>query len=475
MSRHRTALAIAAAALVLGIGADVLLRWVPWGLNVLLWTALLVGGAALVRRRASGEDWTAPPLHKFAATASLLLAAGVAWRDSPVLVALDGALLLVFIPMLALNAHGVRVAAAGLAEIAAAVLTTGAQTVAGFPQLLVRDLSWSRVPRGSFRGAGVAVRGTLIATPALVIFGSLLVSADPQFGRVLGDIFSFDLVDLAAHFLVTAVAAAMCAGFLRSLALSGPMPRVDAPRLFSMPAAETNFALALVNLLFAAFVAVQFQYFFRDAGLTASQYARRGFFELVWVVALVLPMLLLVDWLLTDKRLFRLLAGIQVALVFVIAVSAWRRMQLYREEFGLTRLRFFTTAFMIWVAILLLWFVLTVLTGRRHRFAIGALSTAVATVIVLHAINPDALIVETNLARARSGKRALDAEYVMRLSDDAAPVIVANRNAFAPLLLQRYASKPRPTGWRTWNLSRAWAMDAVRRMRRESTRKTLSS
>ena len=76
--------------------------------------------------------------------------------------------------------------------------------------------------------------------------------------------------------------------------------------------------------------------------------------------------------------LFRGLAALQVALVFIIAASAFHRMKLYRDEYGLTQLRFYTTAFMIWLAVLLFWFVCTVLTGRRQRFAIGALATGVA-------------------------------------------------------------------------------------------------
>lgn len=465
MSRHRVAVTIVVAALVLGVAGDLLLRWIPWGLNAILWTILFVASSAIVRARASAEEGGATRVEPFAALASLALAGCVAWRDSPPLVVLDVALLLLFLPMLALGARGVRVAAAGLVEIAGAIVTTAAQTVAGFPRLLLGDLSWTRIPGRGIRGAGVLLRGTLIAAPALLLFGALLVSADQRFEDLLSNLFSFQLSELAIHLLVIAVVAAVCAGFLRSLALGGEMPRFDRPRILAIPAAETNVALTLINLLFALFVAVQFSYFFRGAELTPAEYARRGFFELVWVVALVLPMLLIVDWLLGEKRVFRILAGIQVTLVFVIAASAWRRMELYREEFGLTRLRLFTTAFMIWVAVLLLWFALTVLTGRRHRFAAGMLFTGVVTVIVLHAINPDALILETNLERARAGRRALDAQYVLQLSDDAAPVIAANRNAFAPLLLHRYVTRPRPAGWRSWNLSRTRADEALQSLR----------
>ena len=69
--------------------------------------------------------------------------------------------------------------------------------------------------------------------------------------------------------------------------------------------------LALVDALFAAFVAVQFRYLFGGeamvgaASLTRAEYARRGFFELATVVALVVPMLLVAEWII-DKRDARL-------------------------------------------------------------------------------------------------------------------------------------------------------------------------
>jgi hypothetical protein len=465
MDRHRIALIIAVAAIFLGITGDLLLRWIPWGLNALLWTTLLCTAALVCTRSPAPEERRV--VAWFPLVCALLAAAGIVWRDSSVLVALDVFLLLLFLPMLALEARGVRVHAAGLAEIGAALIVTAAQTVAGFPQLVGGDLSWSRMPRVGFRGAGVAARGTLIAAPALVIFGTLLASADPAFGRVLRELLLFDPEEAFVHLLVTAVIAAICAGFLRSLTLSGPLPRRSESWLgLSLPTAETNFALGLVNLLFALFVGVQFRYFFGAAPVELAQYARRGFFELVWVVALVVPMLLLLEWLVAKERgvaLFRGLAALQVALVFVIAGSAFHRMKLYRDEFGLTRLRFYTTAFMIWVAVLLVWFACTVLTGRRRRFAIGALATGMATVVALHAINPDRVIAETNIERSRAGSRAFDARYAMLLSDDATPAILANADIVGANVVNDFIRRPRPSGWRTWNVSRAQARAAVRR------------
>lgn len=458
---HRTALAIAIAALVLGLTGDLLLRWIPWGLNALLWTVLFCTAA----RYCSGR------IAWFPTICALLAAAGIVWRDSNTLVLLDIGLLLLFLPMLALEARGVRVAAAGLMEIAAAIIVTAAQTVIGLPQLIFRDLSWSRMPNVGGRGLGVAARGTLIAAPMLVIFGSLLASADPTFGRVLRDLLVFDPGEAILHGIVTIIVTVICAGFLRSLALSGPMPRLAENTTLSLPAAETNFALALLNILFALFVGVQFRYFFGAAPAELAQYARRGFFELVWVVALIVPMLLLLEWLVKKDRgfaLFRGLAALQVALVFIIAVSAFHRMKLYRDEYGLTQLRFYTTAFMIWLAVLLFWFVCTVLTGRRQRFAIGALATGVAAVLALHAINPDRVIVETNVDRTRAGKRSFDDRYARMLSDDAAPAIFANRDVVGEKVFERFLWRQRSTDWRTWNVSRAKARALFLRIERHS-------
>jgi hypothetical protein len=462
MDQHRTAVTIAIAALILGITGDALLRYIPWGLNVFLWTALFCAAAPYCAKGIRPVSW-------FPLLSALFAAGGIVWRDSHVLVVLDVLLLMLFLPMIALAARGVRLQDTGLAQIGVGILVTGAQSVAGFPQLILKDLSWSRMPTVSTRGVGVAARGTLIALPALLIFGSLLVAADDTFARVLRELIVFDIKETVLHLIVIAVIGAGCAGFLRSLVFSGPLPgkgdaeegtRTDTSGVLTLPAAETNFALGLVNLLFVLFVGVQFRYFFGSAPEELAQYARRGFFELVWVVALVIPMLLLLEWLVNKERgvkLFRILAGIQVALVFIIGASALHRMQLYRDAYGLTRLRFFTTAFMIWLGALLIWFVCSVLTGRRGRFAIGALATGMAVVVALHAINPDRIIVETNVERARAGIRAFDGVYTTRLSDDAVPAIMKNKDVVGPLVLGRFANRQRPAGWRSWNWSRAQA------------------
>jgi hypothetical protein len=120
-----------------------------------------------------------------------------------------------------------------------------------------------------------------------------------------------------------------------------------------------------------------------------------------------------------------------------------------------------------WLAVVFLWFAMTVLTGRRQRFAFGALVAGFLLIIVLQALNPDALIARTNLARAKAG-RSFDARYVTQLSADAVPELVAalpdlnpqDRCTVASGILKRWAF-PQAADWRAWNWSRSRAVRVV--------------
>ncbi len=247
-------------------------------------------------------------------------------------------------------------------------------------------------------------------------------------------------------------------------------------------AVEVGVVLGLLNVLFACFVVVQFRYFFGGAArvmsiteLTYSEYARRGFFELTWVAGLVLPLLLGAHALLRKDsraagRIFRALAGVQVGLLFVIMTSAVARMRLYQSEYGLTELRLYTTAFMLWLGLVFVWFAWTVLVrGARARFACGALVAAFATVALLHLFNPDAYIVRANAAHARAG-RSFDVEYAASLSADAVPALISalpslrgdERCLAGRALLRGWTSDVTYNeDWRAWNVSRWRARRAM--------------
>lgn len=66
-----------------------------------------------------------------------------------------------------------------------------------------------------------------------------------------------------------------------------------------------------------------------------------------------------------------------VLLVGVIASAAYR-MRLYQDAYGLTELRLYVSVAIVWLTAVLGWLVLTVLRGRRERFAFGTITAGLA-------------------------------------------------------------------------------------------------
>ncbi|MEP7214560.1 MAG: DUF4173 domain-containing protein [Acidobacteriota bacterium] len=204
------------------------------------------------------------------------------------------------------------------------------------------------------------------------------------------------------------------------------------PSVFTLGTIETVIILGLIDVLFLSFVVIQVPYLFGGMDLVQNtpdfklaDYARRGFGELVAVSALVLPMLLLSHWLLRREtkrveNIFRILAGIQIALVFVIMASAVQRLVLLTGEagYGMTTVRFYPMVFMIWLAVVFGWFALTVFRGARNNFAWGALWSAIAILGATNLMNPNAFIARTNVELMHQG-REFDANYIAELGSDA--------------------------------------------------------
>ncbi len=428
---------------------------------------------------------------------AVLFAGGVALRDSPIVVALDVSMAMLALSLAALRGRSGALRRAGVSEYVIGAAYVGAMTSAGMIPAAVRDVRWREVAPGDWQGQALAVaRGTLIATPLLVVFGTLLVAADTVFEDLVFGLFDLDPLFLG-HLFLTLFIAWVSAGLLTFGLLGRDRENhgLQRPDGLSLGIVEVGVVLGLLNGLFLAFVVVQAGYLFggagrvaATAGLTYAEYARRGFFELVAVTALVIPVLLLADWLLRvdapiHGRVFRALSGTTITLLSVIVVSALRRMYLYQQEFGLTVSRVCATVFMAWLASVLLWFALTVLRAKRDRFAFGALVAGFAAAILLNVVSPDALVARVNIERLEADER-FDPYYLTFLSADAVPVLVesfpdvGDTHPYQPYVgggsrearVQRGPTvqqmverqwKRGPTDWRSWNLSRFRAQRLV--------------
>jgi hypothetical protein len=484
--------AILGGALAVGVAGNLFLYGsdAP-GLNLLLMFVVLAGAVAAVNR--AGGLGPSREALAWLVTGLLFAAAVVVRAAEP----------LQFFGFLAASAAfalpGLRAGAAwlrrsGVADQIEAIVGAVLHSGLGSLRLLVesggggavRGAGSEDVATGAAPGApprsrtGAILRGLLIATPLLLLFGALFMSADRVFSGIVTNAFEWvALEDLAGRMiligLLTWLAAGYLAGFVTGTGIRGPLERaVSRP---SIGIEEVGTALALVNLLFAAFVLVQLRYLFGGSalvevtpGLTYSEYAREGFVQLVVASTLVLPLLLLSDWLLRregprDDRIFRVLGGTQLVLLVVVIASAFQRVRVYQEAYGLTESRFYGSAFLVWLTLVCLWMGATVLRGRREHFASVALISGFALMAGLLIANPDDRIARTNLVRTGE----FDAAYLASLSADAVPAILRSlpdvsaeaRATLSEELRRRWGTEARGD-WRSWNLSEARARRLVR-------------
>ncbi|HYQ87585.1 MAG TPA: DUF4173 domain-containing protein [Bacteroidota bacterium] len=479
INRSRFAFAILIAAAVLGLLGDQLLRVGPWGLNASIWIAMLT---IILARFFLAFDPDSPKRHFWIFGMVAGFGALLMWHDSTFLKLLDILAIGLSIALLPVVARRQPLQTLTLIRYIFELGAAGVSAVVGTPLLLFKDVQWRdfHTSERSTRVIGI-IRGIAIAVPLLILFGGLFVAADATFEGIVKNIFDIDLVEIIGHLSLMVFWFWFAAGIIRRVFLDSEI-RLESFALSGRPsigAMETGLALGLLNLLFLSFVLVQLQYLFGGAALvnaardlTLAQYARRGFFELVTVAALAVPLLLGAHWLLrkeklSDERMFRWLAGSLMALLFVIMASAAQRLLLYAAQFGITEQRVYAFVFMAWLAVALIWFSLTVLRGRRDRFTFGALLTGLAAILILNVMDPEALIVRVNSGRAAEGNR-FDAAYLTSLSLDAAPELIAalpsysenDRSIIASRLLQQYQRRS-GGDWRTWSLAKSSALRLI--------------
>jgi len=530
--KTRTGLEILEAALLLGVLGDVLLRETPWGLNVFLWIGALVAAMLMLtlRRRSEGLNVQTIALH----VALVFFAAMFVWRDSIQLKLLNALAILTILSLLTLPALKIKSNAAGVVHYLFAGFWTGINAAFAPFYLAFEDIKWKTLPQKGWTKHLVAIlRGLAIAAPMLLVFGGLFMAADAVFQGIVEQTFRINPEILFTHILLIGLFSWTVAGYLRGSLLGAftsekksevkqeVKPQILSiteikegekesnenknqskevnpptektwnwqnfdnsvmPKSFTLGAIEISIVLGLVNLLFLSFVIVQISYLFGGMDLVQNtpdfklaEYARRGFGELVTVAALVLPILLVSHWLLrkdspVNEKIYRVLAGIQIALLFVIMISATQRLLLLTGNlgYGLTTVRLYPMVFMIWLALVFIWFALTVLRGAREQFAWGALWAAFFVVGTLHVFNPDDFIVRTNVRLMHEG-RAFDSSYVSELSDDAVPSLLENLSAMSfeqqcvikHKISDRFNEAETENDFRTWNWSRSVAREEI--------------
>ncbi|WP_078325531.1 DUF4153 domain-containing protein [Mycobacteroides salmoniphilum] len=303
--------------------------------------------------------------------------------------------------------------------------------------------------RAPFRVAGWMRRGTrtmsrgrkispdraaivvLITLGLVAAFGALLADADARFRALISGVLPFvSFGDVVGRVVVGVLVGGFALGAIYVLSKPPSFDRLAPTEPKKLPRWEWSLPLAALNLLFIAFVGVQISVLFGGdehvqvtEGLTYAEYARQGFWQLLFVTILVMGVIAVAIRVAgredaRDRLFLRVLIGGLCLTTLVIVASAIHRMSLYEKAYGFSVERLLVR----WIEVGL-GLVLVLILVAGIRMSARWLPTAVVAVgalgmLGLAIFNPESYVAQRNVEFfQQTGK--IDQWYMGFLSSDA--------------------------------------------------------
>jgi hypothetical protein len=303
---------------------------------------------------------------------------------------------------------------------------------------------WLRRCGKGVRTALLALAGVAVTLPLALVVIRLLMSSDAAFEQLvegalahvrLGDGlvwgFEFLLGIPIALYIFAAVYGNSHRRHVDTFTASGIEAGLAGVRV--IPQAVFIVPLLLCGSIYLVYIGVQISSLVAalqgelHTGFTYAGYARQGFFELL-VVAIINLVLLAVSYLFAARQsgrpplALRIVAGLLTFCTCLLVVTALAKMLLYIDVFALSRLRLYTTWFLL---LLLICFVLLGVWHLR-RFNVGRPLIIVTLVmaLVLFNTNTDALIADYNVSQYLNGHvQTMDVDMLAHMSGETRPAL----------------------------------------------------
>ncbi|WP_327681203.1 DUF4153 domain-containing protein [Kitasatospora sp. NBC_00458] len=331
--------------------------------------------------------------------------------------------------------------------------------------LALPGLLWNLVPGlrwalDGLRGRGAAgrdrvvpvLKAALVAAVLVAVFGALFASADAAMAGVFESLTpDVDLGELPFRVVLFVIGLATALGFARIAAGPRRWDRTVVRPARARGRLEWALPLVALDLMFGAFAVVQAVVVLggRDSitettGMSRSEYARQGFWQLLVVTVLTLFVVALARrWAPrgteADHRLVRLLLGALCLLTLTVVASALGRMWFYVDASGLTSLRLWVLVVEVWLGVVFLLLIASGLTRSTAWLPRAAVLSAAVAAAVYGLMGPDAIVAEQNVARFEQTGR-IDLRNVRSLSPDAVPALDRLPGDYRTCALDAFAS-----------------------------------
>lgn len=272
------------------------------------------------------------------------------------------------------------------------------------------------------------VIGVLVALGILSVTLPLLLKSDAMFAKIFGDLLRY--INFSTIF---GIAFMIVLGFTLSYAFFSALCKYNFPEgrdrklKYYNPVIGITFT-GIVTSIYLMYCLIQIMYLFIgiSAGLpdsmTYSEYARGGFWELLFVSFINFIMVLLCMYIFSENIVLKIVLTIVSGCTFIMIASAAYRILLYVKVYHLTFLRILVIWFLIVLTLIMSGVIISI---YKKKFPLFQYIMAVvgALYIVLSFSRPDAIVAKYNIAHTEDMTREGLHYYMYQLSQDAAPEI----------------------------------------------------
>jgi hypothetical protein len=280
------------------------------------------------------------------------------------------------------------------------------------------------------------IRGLVISIPLLIVVLILLTSADMVFNHYISNLLSgFQFISIGKlmnQLLVILIVFIIIFSYIWSFKYSYD----ESGNRFknkTWDAVTVVTIIFMINIVYLLFSIVQFSYLYGGvnnalpSGFTYSEYARKGFFELVAVTIINFTILLSsMNFIKNGSKTINIICNMFLTTLVVFTLnmlfSAHFKMSLYEQTYGFTYLRIFVHLFMIMLFMLLIVLLIGIWNRRIPLNKVLAV-IILSMYILLNYINVDKIIAQKNIEIYYKTQK-IDVQYLRKLSYDAIPEII---------------------------------------------------
>lgn len=277
--------------------------------------------------------------------------------------------------------------------------------------------------------------GLATAFPVLLVVVPLLISSDEAFAgfvkTVIGDI---------SEVLAKLVIGILIAPFVISYGFTLKKDKTPESKDSTFKGIDHTIIitfLSTLSLCYVAYLVSQLAYFFsafsgflpKDYEFTMAAYARRGFFEMSAIAAINI-VIIFAALLLSKKKDEKMCMASRIIGTFigvftlVIIATAFSKMYMYIDNFGLTKMRVLTSAFMVFLVVVFVAIMLRLYITRVRVLEV-ALITAGIVLSVLGIGNVNHIVADYNYNAYVNGKLdTIDVETIYNQGEEGIPYLI---------------------------------------------------